>query len=162
MMDMFTIIVFFLLFSYAEKPDEIEMSSDIELPVSSTQMDYDNTIKVFLSPSSVKIEEEVVASIEKDTIVGFDPKQPQISNLYKTLEKLRKQRIEEQAMKATAEGASKTADGVTEQSKAEEANKPQVLFFCDKTVPFKVINTVMKTIGMVGYPNMQFAVTGER
>lgn len=157
MMDMFTIIVFFLLFSYADRPDEVELSADIALPTSSTERDYDNTIKVFLSATTLKIEDEIVANIRQEKIIGYNPDEPQKSKIYKTLEKIRQSRIKEQnEVKAVA------VDSQTSPEEIAELNKPQILFFCDKLVPFKVINTVMKTIGMVGYPNMQFAVTGER
>lgn len=148
MMDMFTIIVFFLLFSYSDRPDEIDLESNIDLPVSSTERNYENTIKVFLSPQAITIEGEQVAAINNGRIQGFNEKNPLESNLYKTLERLRQEKT--------------TANPETEEEQASTADKPQVLFFCDKAVPFKLMNTVMKTIGMVGYPNMQLAVTGER
>lgn len=157
MMDMFTIIVFFLLFSYADRPDEIALSADIALPMSSTDRDYDNTIKVFLSATTLKIEEEIVANIHQDKIVGYNPDKPQESSIYKTLEKIRKARISDQSPDELLK-----TDSLESSEKSSSINKPQILFFCDKSVPFKVINTVMKTIGMVGYPNMQFAVTGEQ
>lgn len=166
MMDMFTIIVFFLLFSYADRPDEIQLTASIDLPVSTAQRDYDNTVKVFLSSDEVKIEDEVVAKISRDIIVGYNPKQPQESTIYKTLEKIRQERLSKQESvsenaAASPAGSTPESDVAVEGKPASERNKPQILFFCDKSVPFKVINTVMKTIGMVGYPNMQFAVTGE-
>jgi len=158
MMDMFTIIVFFLLFSYADRPDEVELNKAIELPVSSAERDYDNTIKVFLSPSNLKIEDQIVADIRKDKIIGYDPENPQESAIYKALEKIRKDKLDTQLAEAPASDAGEVA----EENAEKDLKRPQVLFFCDKSVPFRVINTVMKTIGMVGYPNMQFAVTGER
>jgi|GEM_PF-634182 Biopolymer transport protein ExbD/TolR. len=159
MMDMFTIIVFFLLFSYAEKPDEVQLNSNIDLPSSSTQSDYENTIKVFLSPDTLKIEDQTVANIRQGKIIDFDPKNPRNSRLYKTLEKIRKDRLElQEKMNLQETDTQKGGAGLVSNV---NKNKPQVLFFCDKSVPFKVINSVMKTIGMVGYPNMQFAVTGE-
>jgi len=159
MMDMFTIIVFFLLFSYAEKPDEVQIDNNIDLPSSSTQRDYENTIKIFLSADTVKIEDQTVASIKQGKIVGFDPKQPHNSELYKTLEQIREARLKVQKEMGLQDNAN-LQDGAESNSDTNHS-KPQVLFFCDKSVPFKVINSVMKTIGMVGYPNMQFAVTGE-
>jgi len=158
MMDMFTIIVFFLLFSYAERPDEVELTSDINLPVSNTQRDYDNTIKVFLSVGELKIDDEVVASIVEEKISGYDPEHPRNNNIYRVLEKIRNDRLKLQKEMVVEEIGEELAVNVV----AKSAQKSQVLFFCDKSVPFRVINTVMKTIGMAGYPNMQFAVTGER
>ncbi len=153
MMDMFTIIVFFLLFSYSERPDEIDLESNIDLPVSSAEREYDNVLKVFVSQDSVKIDDQLVAKIRQGKVVGYDPENPKNNGMYKALEKIREKQIHSQ------QGEPSDQEG------AEVPVPPkkiaQVLFFCDKKVPFKAINTVMKTIGMVGYPNMQFAVTGE-
>ncbi|SMF63085.1 Biopolymer transport protein ExbD/TolR [Alteromonadaceae bacterium Bs31] len=157
MMDMFTIIVFFLLFSYSDRPDEIDLEKTIDLPVSSAERDYDNVLKVFVSSEAVKIDEQLVAEIRQGRVMGYDPEKPKESGIYKALLKIREKEIRENQMQEL--GTSKN-----DKVEAEQEDKPkmaQVLFFCDRTVPFKAINTVMKTIGMAGYPNMQFAVTGE-
>ena len=49
MMDMFTIILIFLLFQFSEKPETIHMREDIELPQSTAKMDHTETIKLVLT-----------------------------------------------------------------------------------------------------------------
>ena len=49
MMDMFTIILIFLLFQFSEKPETIHMLEDIELPQSTAKMDHTETIKLVLT-----------------------------------------------------------------------------------------------------------------
>ena len=49
MMDMFTIILIFLLFSFSTKPDTIQLAQEIKLPESVAKQDYKENIKLVLS-----------------------------------------------------------------------------------------------------------------
>jgi hypothetical protein len=149
MMDMFTIIVFFLMFSYAEKPNEIDLDKDIVLPESAAKIDHANAVKLFLTQSYLKIEDQTVARISDDRILDFDPEHPERSGLYQKLKAFHDQKSAAAAQQATE--AAEDSDG---------ASNPalHLLFFCDRTLPFKLINQVVKTAAMAGYPNFQLAV----
>lgn len=73
MMDMFTIIVFFLLFSYSDTPDEFDVSKDIELPTSSSSVNYDHALELYLSEGSIKLEENIIGLINGENVEGLDP-----------------------------------------------------------------------------------------
>jgi len=143
MMDMFTIILIFLLFSFSTKPDTITLEKDLKLPESAAQQDYNENIKLILSQKTLTLEDEVIAQVKENTIIDLDPERLKESVLYKQL-KLYRDKADNQKIEKTAEKAQKP--------------KEHILFFCDKRLPFKTINTVMKTAGMAGYPNFQFAV----
>lgn len=137
MMDMFTIILIFLLFSFSNKPETMTLDKDLELPKSIAKMDYKETIKLVLSQKSLKLEGKVVAKLKNGKIIGLNRKNLKKSILYK---KLRSYWEEQDRVKAV---------GATER---------QILFLCDKRLPFKTINSIVKAAALAGFPNFQFAV----
>ena len=140
MMDMFTIILIFLLFQFSEKPETIHMQKDIELPISTAKMDHTETIKLVITQNSLHINDDLIAPVKKGRVIGLDPQNPKASVLY--------QRLENQFAKAV-----KTSD--------ETQPKNHILLLCDKRHSFKTINDIVKTAALAGYPNLQFAVLKE-
>ena len=140
MMDMFTIILIFLLFQFSEKPETIHMMEDIELPQSTAKMDHTETIQLVLSQNSLHINDDLIARVKKGRVIGLDPQNPKASALYQRLEKQFAQ-------------TAKTSD--------ETKPKDHILLLCDKRHSFKTINDIVKTAALAGYPNFQFAVLKE-
>jgi biopolymer transport protein ExbD len=140
MMDMFTIILIFLLFQFSEKPETIHMEKDIELPKSTAKMDHTETIKLVVTQNSLHINNDLIARVKKGRVMGLDPKNPKASVLY--------QRLEEQFVKAANDSD-------------ETQPKNHILLLCDKRHSFKTINDIVKIAALAGYPNFQFAVLKE-
>jgi len=140
MMDMFTIILIFLLFQFSEKPETIHMMEEIELPTSSAKMDHTETIQLVLTQNSLQINDDLVAQVKKGNVVGLDPQNPKASVLY--------QRLQEQFAQTV-----KNSD--------EKQPKEHILLLCDKRHSFKTINKIVKIAALAGYPNFQFAVLKE-
>ena len=145
MMDMFTIIVFFLLFSYAAKPDEFSVDKNVELPESNSVYDYSNSVKLFLSDVSIKIEEDIVAQMKNGKVVGLDPANPERSSLYQKLKSFKEKQLNDAKLVALETGEKAKDDF-------------HVLFFCDRNLPFKTMNSIIKVAAAAGYPNFQLAV----
>jgi biopolymer transport protein ExbD len=141
MMDMFTIILIFLIFSFSEDPETFKLGKDLDLPRSSTDAGYNPAIKIILSKKDLRIDDEIMAEVRNDHIVGLASADLTSSALYQRLK--------------TSRG-----DLVTEEGKTRQT--PHVLFLCDKSHSFKMINQVIKTAGMAGYPNFQFAVLEDK
>ena len=140
MMDMFTIILIFLLFQFSEKPETIHLMEEIDLPVSSAKMEHEENIKLVLTQNGLHIGEDLIARVNQGNIIGLDPQNPKASALY--------QRLEEQFAKSSVETA-------------EEQPKNHILLLCDKRHSFKTINGIVKTAALAGYPNFQFGVLKE-
>ena len=85
MMDMFTIILIFLLFSFSSKPETIDLDKNIKLPESVAELDHKESIKLVLSLTSLTLEDEIIANIKDGKIVGLDPLKLKESNLTITL-----------------------------------------------------------------------------
>ena len=137
MMDMFTIILIFLLFSFSSKPVTIDLDKNIKLPESVAELDHKESIKLVLSLTSLTLEDEIIANIKDGKIVGLDPLKLKESNLYKKLKLYREQ---------------------ADESIQDEEAKKHIIFLCDKRLSFKTINSIVKAAAMAGYPNFQFAV----
>ena len=144
MMDMFTIVLIFLLFSFSEKVETIKLDNELELPRSSTKLDYDKNLKLVLTKSSLMLEDEIIAELKNGEIKGFNEKKLKTSILYK--------RLREHFEKSK---------NTVEENPEEKPAIQQIIFLCDKSHEFKIINQVMKTAGLAGYPNFQFAVLQE-
>jgi biopolymer transport protein ExbD len=140
MMDMFTIILIFLIFSFSENPETLTLGEDLDLPRSSSEADYTQAIRIVLSKSELRVNDEVMAQVMERQIVGLPDEDLTSSSLFQRLKTYREsQKIEE-----------------------GEPQVRHVLFMCDKTHSFKTINQVIKTAGLAGFPNFQFAVLEEK
>ena len=140
MMDMFTIILIFLLFQFSEKPETIHMMEDIELSKSTAKMDHTKTIKLVLTQNSLHINDDLIAHVRKGRVIGLNAQNPKVSVLYRMLEK--------QSAKAVKE-------------LDEKQSNNHILLLCDKRHSFRTINDIVKTAALAGYPNFQFAVLKE-
>jgi len=137
MMDMFTIILIFLLFSFSDKPETIMLDKDLKLPVSNAKLDYNDNIKLVLSQNSLQLGDEVIARLENGNIVGLNRGKLKDSKLYKELKAYKKSEKE---------------------NDSESSKNESILFLCDRRLSFKTVNSIVKTAGMAGYPNFQFGV----
>lgn len=144
MMDMFTIILIFLLFSFSENPEKLNLSNDLDLPKSSSQANYTKAVKLILSQKALLLDDEVIVTLEGNELPGMSDDDLQSSPLFQKLKAVRDKAKAESDMAAAAEG--------------ETAEAPHILFMCDKSHNFTTINRVIKTAGLAGYPNFQFAV----
>ena len=137
MMDMFTIILIFLLFSFSSEPELAGLEKDMQLPQSTSKTDFQDTIKLVLSQSTLKMGDEVVAQIENDVILGLDPNNLKSSGLYIRL--------------------AHQSETFSKDDMKTEGPRP-ILLLCDRRLPFKTINQITKTAALAGFPNFQFAV----
>jgi hypothetical protein len=149
MMDMFTIILIFLLFSFSEEPEKLKLGKDLELPRSTAEAGYSKALKIVLTKNELRIDDEVMAQVRNSEIVGLEPADLQSSALF-------------QRLKSTRSGAKGAAQDNAGGDGAMPQEAPHVLFLCDKTHSFKTINQVIKTAGLAGYPNFQFGVLEEK
>jgi len=135
MMDMFTIILIFLLFSFSDNPEKLHIEKGMVLPKSTSQLDCTKNITVSISSSSLKVDNRHIADINQGVIRGFDQQHLETSDLYKHLLTIRHNL----------------------DAKKDQDNSA-IVIFCDQRLPYKTINQVVKISGMAGFPNFQFAV----
>lgn len=147
MMDMFTIILIFLLFSFSDNPVNVKLDKDLELPHSNAEQGYQKTIRLVLSKKELRLNDEVMATVLDHQLVGLFPGDLKSSVLFRKLRTTLESQRDAQAHGSLG---------------ADDAGQaPHLLFLCDKTHSFKTINSVIKTAALAGYPNFQFAVLEE-
>jgi biopolymer transport protein ExbD len=137
-MDMMTIILIFLLFSFSAQDQNIRMEKDIELPNSNSEKPFKWAINIMVSQKQLKVEDELVCPLKNGRFVAKKEESGKVVPLFDRLVKLKD--VEEY----------RNVDRDTEE--------PVVIFHADKKHRFETIYTIMKTAAMAGYPNFRFAV----
>lgn len=143
MVDMFVILLVFLIKSYSTSPVQIAPSADIRLPASESQTNPVDVLKLMVSKSGVFVEGQKVidltdGQINKKDIDGSDPNY--IPELFKYLD---------------AE-AKKTQDIAKVNSTITFEGK--ILVQADKDLAYDMLRKVMHTSAVAGYSDVKFAV----
>jgi biopolymer transport protein ExbD len=133
LMDVFTILVFFLLVNSANT-EVLETPKQITLPDSIVEEKPRETVVVFVSPTEITVQGEVVALVED--VVSSD-----------------RQNIAPIATKL-AELSNKVIGFRTK----NVADSQEVTVLADRTVPFTVVKKVMSTCTSQGYGRISLAV----
>ncbi len=153
MMDMFTIILVFLLKSYSTEDISVAASDDLQLPTSTALKAPELAVNVVVSKSEIVVDGVKVLDLTRVPdpdnpgkewpAVPEDEKKGQlISRLY--------DRLLEKAEAAKALGK---ASG-----REEHEFKGRILLQCDKSLPFSLVREVMYTAGQAQFGEFRFVV----
>jgi biopolymer transport protein ExbD len=129
MMDMMTIILVFLLKSYTASSTNVNMTSDLTLPNSSTQQQPQDNINVTISWKEVAINDKSIVPVVNGMISGMDTGSMLISPVYDILAK----EVEKQKYIAKYN------------PKAPFAGRVNII--SDKRVPYQTLLQVLYTAG---------------
>ena len=91
MVDIFSILITFLLMTFSADPVTYDVSQGVELPKSETLMALDQLPAIFLTPTEIKIEDKSIVAIDPQT-GDIDPSliyQDSIKAVYDELENMR-------------------------------------------------------------------------
>ena len=133
LMDVFTILVFFLLF-HSASGEILESPRHIKLPVSSVETKPRETVVIMVSPQVVLVQGEAVISTPKLLEAGIET----VSEITERLKQLERSII-----------------GISTKTVAESM---EVTILADKTIPFKVLKKIMLTCTGSGYGKISLAV----
>ena len=133
LMDVFTILVFFLLVNSAST-EVLETPKQITLPDSVVEEKPRETVVIFVSPTEITVQGEAVVRIADILESGS----PEIAPIGERLAKL-----------------SENVIGVNTRSVSESQ---EVTILADKAVPFAVVKKVMSTCTGRGYERISLAV----
>jgi biopolymer transport protein ExbD len=133
LMDVFTILVFFLLF-HSAGGDVLETPKQIKLPDSVVETKPRETVVIMVSPEVVVVQGEAVIS----TPELLDDSVRMVAGITDRLEQLERNIIGI-STKAVAEGK-------------------EITILADKTIPFKVLKKIMSTCTGSGYGRISLAV----
>ena len=133
LMDVFTILVFFLLVN-SGAADVMETPKEIELPESKVESKPRETVVIFVSPEHVIVQGKPVAEVAQILASPNDD------------------------IAAVGEQLAMIKDHVIGPSTQLVAGSQEVTILADKQVPFSVIKRVMSTCTSQGYGRISLAV----
>jgi biopolymer transport protein ExbD len=133
LMDVFTILVFFLLF-HASGGDVMEAPKQIKLPDSVVETKPRETVVIMVSPEVVLVQGEVVIS----TAELLESRIETISEITERLKQLERNII-----------------GISTKAIVESK---EVTILADKTIPFRALKKIMSTCTGSGYGKISLAV----
>ena len=133
LMDVFTILVFFLLVNSATT-EVLETPKQITLPASTVEDKPRETVVVFVSPEQVTVQGEVATTV--DAILSETS-------------------VEIPAIAARLQDLRQSVIGTSTQAVAQSQ---EVTVLADRSVPFEIVKRVMSTCTGQGYTKISLAV----
>ena len=146
MVDMFVIILVFLLKSYSTSPVNINPSKDLTLPVSSALQDPEDVLKMLVSKQGVFVDDKQVVAFEDGQFAARDIDSADASfipTLFKELD----------AKAKSTQDIAKLNDTVNFDGR--------VLVQADRDLPYAMLQKVMYTSMLAGYANVKLAVAAK-
>lgn len=133
LMDVFTILVFFLLF-HSAGGDVLEAPREIKLPDSAVETKPRETVVIMVSPEVVLVQGEAVVSTSR----LLEEKNTMVQEVTERLKHLERNII-----------------GISTKT---IAGSKEITLLADKTIPFKVLKKIMSTCTASGYGRISLAV----
>jgi biopolymer transport protein ExbD len=138
MIDMFTLMVVFLLKNYSAQGQLVTPAEGLLLPTSSIEKSAGEALSIKISQSSIMVENDVV--LDANALKAVEAQKDfMIEPLYKVLAE-----------------RSKSARESAERFKTEFSGKISIQG--DVAIPYNVLTRVMYTCGQAGYPMMNLVV----
>ncbi len=133
LMDVFTILVFFLLFN-SSSSEVVEAPKQIKLPDSVVEAKPRETVVIMVSPETVLVQGEVVSGTP-DLIASKEETVPAI--------RVRLRELERNIIGLSTRGV---------------VDSKEVTILADRTIPFSVLKKIMSTCTGAGYGKISLAV----
>ena len=134
LMDVFTILVFFLLVN-SGSVEVLDTPKEVTLPESRVETKPRETVVIFISPTEVLVQGQLVALVDEI-----------IENKSSVLDPI-------------AARLAQLKENVIGTNTRTVATSQEVTILADKSVPFIVIKTIMSTCTSEGFENVSLAVT---
>lgn len=134
MTDMFTILLVFLLQSFASADVQIDPVEGLRLPTSNTEKNPVHGVRIIITKNELTIEKEKLALIKNNEVEGaaIDSNDSNfIKPLFVALQKINKE------------------------AEAGKEKPGKILFQADQEIPYSTIRKVMYTASMAGFPNLK-------
>lgn len=134
LMDVFTILVFFLLIN-SGSIEVLDSPKELSLPESRVETKPRETVVIFISPTEVLVQGQLVATVDEileDRKSVLDPIAARLAQL---------------------------KENVIGTNTLTVSTSQEVTILADRSVPFIVIKTIMSTCTGVGFKNVSLAVT---
>lgn len=146
MVDMFIILLVFLLKSYSTSPVNVTPSAELRLPQSTISTDPVDVLKMVVSKTAVYIEDNKVADIRNNE---FEATQIDAND--------------KEFIRPLFEELDKTAQKSKDIAKVNETVEftGKVLMQVDRDLPYSIVKKIMYTSMLAGYYDVKFAVVSK-
>lgn len=142
LLDMFTIILIFLIVSFEAEDYEFKLNPDLKLPESSARSVFKPAVNIALTPGSLIVEKKDLVPLKDGKFKPSYYDEESIPELEERLERL-------YALKYT--------DATPEELASEESG-PIILVQADKDVDYRTLFLVLKSAGKAGFVKYRLAV----
>lgn len=143
MVDMFVILLVFLLKSYSTSPVNISPSDKLALPASTSVKDPTDVLKLVVSKAGIFVEDQKIIDLTAGALDMKDVDASDTQFIRKLYEAL-----DEQAKKSR---------GIASVNEEVEFDG-KVIMQADRTLPYELLKKVMYTSMMAGYSDVKIAV----
>lgn len=146
MVDMFVILLVFLLKSFSTSPVQITPNADLTLPESTTTTDPEDVVKLVVSKNGIFVENKRIVEFNAGELAAEDTDKTDGQFIRKLFDELDVQ-------------AKKTRDIASVNDTVEFDGK--ILMQADRELPYALLQKVMYTSMLAGYSDLKLAVIGK-
>ncbi len=146
MVDMFVILLVFLLKSYSTSPVQITPNADLKLPESTVSTDPVDVIKLVVSKNGIFIEDKKVVELTDGALETADIDKTDGQFIRKLFEEL--------------DGQAKKTRQIASLNETVEFDG-RILMQADRDLPYALLQKVLYTSMLAGYADMKLAVVGK-
>ncbi len=144
MIDMFTILLVFLLMSYGVTQIQIRQSSDLQLPESTSRQSPKLAVSVVVSKKAIFVDNKKILDLGKGYKV---PRSARQKNSYVI-----------KPLLAELTEIAKKAKAIVKKSKRGDVFEGDVIIQGDRSMPFTLLRDIMFTAGQAEFSNFRFLV----
>jgi len=145
LMDMFTIILVFLLISMSAEDYDFVRDESVRIPQSKAQGRFEPAVNVIVAKNLVKVEENVVARLIDGEVADELVKAGRIESVVRAARRARE--LGEQTASRT-EGDEETEEDV-------------VLIQADRDLPYRTVYLIMRSCSIAGYNRYRLVIEKE-
>jgi len=146
MVDMFVILLVFLLKSFSTSPVQITPNKDLTLPESTVSVDPEDVVKLVVSKNGIFVEDKKIVDLQSGELLPEDADKTDGQFIRKLFEELDMQ-------------AKKTRSIASVNETVEFDGK--ILMQADRDLPYAMLQKVLYTSMLAGYADMKLAVIGK-
>ncbi len=143
MVDMFVILLVFLLKSYSTSSQDITVSKDMNLPVSSSLKDTEEMLKLVVSKAGIFLDQQKIVDLQDGQIQDQDVQKDDKQFISKMYELLNAEA--EKSRKISSVNSALEFDG-------------KMIVQVDRDISYDLINRVFYTAAQAGFANVKLAV----
>lgn len=141
LLDMFTIILIFLIVSFEAEDYEFKLNPDLKLPESSARSVFKPAVNIAITPKALEVEREKIVTLEGGKFEASYYEQDEVPELVEFLE---------------GEYERRFVNGDADPS--DEEGGAIVLVQADKDLDYKTLFLVLKSAGKAGFVKYRLAI----